>query len=70
MKACSNPRCPERGAPQPLTEFWPNKTCRDGLQAWCKACIRRSARERSTSTEAVFRRVLKRAQTQGGKYVE
>jgi hypothetical protein len=64
-KTCTNRRCPERGRPQPLTEFWPNKTCRDGLQAWCKTCLRRYGRERS-SMEATFRRIAKKR----GKYVE
>lgn len=40
MKVCSNPRCPFKGEPQPLTSFYAHKKTMDRLQYWCKTCTK------------------------------
>ncbi len=40
MKVCK--RCNQK---KPLTEFWKNKTTRDGLQLYCKDCVRKYNKE-------------------------
>ncbi len=38
MKICSNPNCSHNGQPQPVSNFFKNKRCKDGLHYYCKDC--------------------------------
>lgn len=39
-KVCPAPACSSAGAAQPLENYWRNKRNKDGLQSWCKTCLR------------------------------
>lgn len=42
-------RCPKCGLTKPTSEFYGNRSARDGLSAWCKECTKADARPRSAA---------------------
>jgi hypothetical protein len=38
-------RCSKCGTPKDVKEFHKNKSCKDGLQWWCKECRKRESKE-------------------------
>jgi len=39
-KVCCNAKCAHQGEPQPVTNFSRNPSRADGMNAWCKDCLR------------------------------
>ena len=44
-------RCPRCGQTKPVSEWHKNKASRDGLQAYCKPCLRAYRRQRMADSD-------------------
>lgn len=51
MRTCTHPECPEDN-PQPKENFYRNRQGRDGLQSWCKTCLKKRITENSKTPGA------------------
>lgn len=53
-KICRNPGCKKAGQPQPLSDFYINRTHSDGHMDTCKECDKQKNRARSRAKKQEF----------------
>jgi hypothetical protein len=54
-------RCSKCHKELPLSEFWKNKSSRDGLQAYCKKCAKERTKQHQKEHPEIYREISKRS---------
>jgi hypothetical protein len=58
-KTCTNKKCFSGGSPQLITEFYKDKSRKDGLKSWCKGCCREYNQENKEQIKVQYTKYRK-----------